>query len=236
MPGSPGFAGQKVLKTMIKLLKRSNPVWILSGDIVVSHKTFQTIYNQCSERAIQEHGWNLQLQLRELRTVAKFVLDTKDLELCIVPTMSDGILCLEALSDSDFANDKETRIRIYGYIVFFCGVPTVWKSKSMKSVVMSTTEAEYVAVSEVVKEIKFLYQLLRSMEIKLPLPNKIKVDNMEAIWLASNSGVSERTKHVVIRDHFVRSYVMDEVVTIDFVKSAENTSDIMTKNQQCIHF
>ena len=42
----------------------------------------------------------------------------------------------------------------------------------MKSVVLSTTEAEFVAVSEVVKEIKFLYQILRSMEIKVPLPIK----------------------------------------------------------------
>ena len=40
----------------------------------------------------------------------------------------------------------------------FCGIPMAWKSKSMKSVVLSTTEAEYAAVSEVVKEIKFLYQ------------------------------------------------------------------------------
>ena len=37
----------------------------------------------------------------------------------------------------------------------------------MKSVVLSTTEAEYVAVSEVVKDIKFLYQMLRSMEAKV---------------------------------------------------------------------
>ena len=49
-----------------------------------------------------------------------------------------------------------TRISICGYIVFFCGVPIVWKSKSMKSVVLSTTEAMYVAVSEVVKEIRLL--------------------------------------------------------------------------------
>ena len=70
--------------------------------------------------------------------------------------MYDGIWCLEALSENDFAYDKETRISVYGYIVFFCGVPIAWKSKSMKSVVLSTTEAEYVAVSEVVKEIKFL--------------------------------------------------------------------------------
>ena len=74
------------------------------------------------------------------------------------------------------------------------------------------------------------------MKIKIPLPIKIRVDNVGAIWLANNSGVSERTKHVDIRAHFVRSYVMDEVVTIDFVNSAENTSDIMIKNQQGIRF
>ena len=110
------------------------------------------------------------------------------------------------------------------------------EEESMKNVVLSTTEPEYVAVSEVVKEIKFLYQLLRSLEIKIPLPIKIKVDNVGAIRLANNSGDSERTKHIDIRAHFVRSYVMDEVVTIDFVKSAENTSDIMKKNQQGVHF
>ena len=59
---------------------------------------------------------------------------------------------------------------------------------------------------------------------------------MGATWLANNRGVSERTIYVDIRAHFVRSYVMDEVVTIDFVISAENTSDIMTKNQQGIYF
>ena len=122
-----------------------------------------------------------------------------------------------------FASDKETRISVYGYIVFFCGIPIAWKSKSMKSVVLSTTEVEYVAVSEVVKEIKFLYQLLMSVRIKVTIPIKIKVDNVGALWLANSSGVSERTKHIDIRPHFVRSFVVDEVVTIDFVKSAENT-------------
>ena len=127
--------------------------------------------------------------MRELRRAAKFVLDTNNLGLHIVPTMCDGIWCLEALSDSDFASDKETRISVYGHIVFFCGVPIAWKSQSMKSVDLSTTEVEY-------KEIKFLYQLLISMEIKVPLPIKIKVDITGIIWLANNSGVSERTKHI----------------------------------------
>ena len=103
--------------------------------------------------------------------------------------MCGGIWHLEVLSDSNFANDKETRICVYGYIVFFCGVPITWKSKSMKKLFINH-EAKYVAVSEVVKEIKFLYQLLISMGTKVPLPIKIIVDNMGAIWLANNCGVS----------------------------------------------
>ena len=100
----------------------------------------------------------------------------------------------------------------------------------MKNAVLSTTEAEYVAVSEVVKVIKSLYQMLRSMEIYVPLPIKIQVANVGAIWLANIGSVSERTKHVDLRAHFVRDMIKDEVIEIKFVKSAENDSDIMIKN------
>ena len=84
--------------------------------------------------------------------------------------------------------------------------------------------------SEVVKEIKFLYQMLRSMEIKVPLPIKAQVDNAGAIWLANNSSVSERTKHVDLRAHFVRDMIKDQVIEINVVKSAENDGDIMTES------
>ena len=85
-------------------------------------------------------------QVTEMYRVINFVLETKTLGLRMVPIFNDGIWKLEALSDSDFANDKDTRYRVYGYIIYFCGVPVAWKSKSMKSVALSTTEAEYVAV------------------------------------------------------------------------------------------
>ena len=105
----------------------------------------------------------------EMYRVINFVLEMKTLGLRMVPIFKDGIWKLEALSESDFVNDKDTRYSVYGYIIYFCGVKVAWKTKSMKSVVLSTTEAEYVAVSEVVKEIKVLYQMLRSMEIEVPL-------------------------------------------------------------------
>ena len=154
----------------------------------------------------------------------------------MVPIFNDVIWRLKALTDSDFANDKDTRYCVYGYIIHFCCVPVAWKSKSMKSVVLSTTEAEYVAASELVKEIKILYQMLRSMKIKVPLPIEVQVDNVGAIWFANNSNVSERTKHVDLRAHFVRHMIKDQVIEINFVKSAENNSDIMKMNQQGQHY
>ena len=56
----------------------------------------------------------------------------------------------------------------------------------MKSVVLSTTEAEYMALSEVVKELKFIVQLLQTMNITVELPITVYVDNVGAIWLSNN--------------------------------------------------
>ena len=62
------------------------------------------------------------------------------------------------------------------------------------------------------------------------------MDNVGGIWLANKSSVSERTEHVDLRSHFVRHMIKDQVIEINFVKSAENNSDIMTKNQQGQHY
>ena len=46
------------------------------------------------------------------------------------------------------------------------------------------------------------------------------------------TAMSDRTKHVDLRAHYARDMIKDQVIEINFVKSAENDSDIMTKNQQ----
>ena len=66
-----------------------------------------------------------------------------------------------------------------------------WQSKGMKSVVLSTTEAEYMALSEVVKELKFIVQLLQAMNIEVELPITVHVDNFGAIWLSNNHTTSD---------------------------------------------
>ena len=64
----------------------------------------------------------------EMYRVISFVLETKTLGLRMVPIFKDGIWMLETLSDSDFANDKDTRYSVYGYIIYFCGISDMFLS------------------------------------------------------------------------------------------------------------
>ena len=68
----------------------------------------------------------------------------------------------------------------------------------MRIVVSSTAEAQYHVLSEVVKEFKFIIQLLQTMRIQVEIPITVYVVNVGAIWLSNNCTTSERAKHVHI--------------------------------------
>ena len=95
---------------------------------------------------------------------------------------------------------------------------------------MSSSEAEYYALSEAAKEIKFVVQILESIGIKVQMPIVVCVDNVGAIFMSENVSATSRTKHVDARYHYVREFVEDGFIKIVFVKSKENKSDIFTKN------
>ena len=166
--------------------------------------------------------------LKEMYKLIRFVLSPKDFGLKFKLIKSKWVL--KALSDSDFASDKET------YIIYFCGIPIAWRGKGMKSVVLSTTEAEYMALSEVVKELKFIAQLLQTMNIEVELPITVHMDNVGTKWLSNNRNTGDRTKHIDIRTSFVKEYQEDGKIIIKFVKSEDNEADIITKNTTNIIF
>ena len=172
--------------------------------------------------------------MKELKRVLKFVISTKDLALKIEPNC-DGLekengWSMVAFSDSDYAKDPVTRASISGYVLYFLGVPISWRSKGQKSVTLSSTEAEYIAMSECAKEIKFVYQLLDFMGIKVKLPIIVNVDNIGAMFMANNVAISNRTKHVDIRAKYVTQMCVEGFLKVIFVKSEDNDSDLFTKN------
>ena len=100
----------------------------------------------------------------------------------------------------------------------------------MKVVAQSSTEAEYIALSETAKEVKFVYQVLVSLGIKVKLPIIVRVDNLGAIFMSENVSVLQRTKHVDVRFRFVKQFTMEGFIKVIFVRSEENDADLFTKN------
>jgi hypothetical protein len=124
---------------------------------------------------------------QELLPVIKFIDDTKSFGLKVMPKFDNGFsLNLKAFCDSDWAGNPETRVSVTGFVIYLFDVPVCWRSKSQKGVTLSSTEAEYVAISEAVKEVKFIYYLLCDFHIKVNLPIIIKTDNIVAIFMAEN--------------------------------------------------
>ena len=99
-----------------------------------------------------------------------------------------------------------------------------------RTVALSSTEAEYYALSEASKEIKFLVQVMESMGIKLDLPIIVNVDNVGTIFMAENNTATSRTRHVDARYHFVREFIEEGYIKVIFVRSENNRSDGFTKN------
>ncbi|CAJ1934699.1 unnamed protein product, partial [Cylindrotheca closterium] len=171
--------------------------------------------------------------MKEMKRIIKHVLDTKGLGLKIEPVIgSKGLLWnVVAFSDSDYAGDPDSRKSVSGFIVYLCGVPICWRSKAQRTVTLSSAEAEWIALSEVAKEVLFIAQILETMGVKVEYPIVIRVDNTAAIFMATNVTTNQRTRHVDIRTKFVTQYTgPDGILKILFVKGTDNESDIMTKN------
>ena len=86
------------------------------------------------------------------------------------------------------------------------------------------------AVLEVAKEIKFIYQILKSIGVEIELPIVVKMDNVGAKFMTENVTTSQRTKHVDIRYNYVWEFIQDGFIKIIFVKLEDNKADIFTKN------
>jgi len=171
--------------------------------------------------------------VKELLRVIKFVVDTRYWCLRYRINMSDRKTMtwkLKAYSDSDFAGDKDTRLSVCGFGIYLFDCLISWKSRAMRTHALSSTEAEYIVVSEGLCEILFVRQVLEFLGIKVEYPITIHCDNVGTIFLSHSAKVSSRTKHIQLKTHFIREYIEKNVVKVIFVRSLENDSDVWTKN------
>ena len=172
----------------------------------------------------------LQCHMVSVKHVLRYLKGTAHYELCY--RKNERGLSLIGYSDSDWASSTEDRRSTSGYCFSLTeeGPPISWKSRKQPIVALSTCEAEYIALTAAVQELMYLCQLLKAIEIGQPncLP-VIFEDNQGTIALANNPVNRQRSKHIDVRYHFVRSQLDEGKFLLEYCPTGKMIADLMTK-------
>ncbi|XP_050546151.1 uncharacterized protein LOC126908280 [Daktulosphaira vitifoliae] len=130
-------------------------------------------------------------------------------------------LKLHGYSDADYAGDTTTRRSTSGYIFMMTNGIVAWCSQRQKSVALSTTEAEYMALSQAVQELTWLTLLTSDLLETQGETPVLYADNQSAIKLVKNPEFHKRTKHIDVRYHYIREKFNEGMFSLEYVTSKE---------------
>jgi hypothetical protein len=135
---------------------------------------------------------------------------------------------LSGYADAD-GMTTEGHHAISGYVFCIDGGAISWSSKQQELVMLSTNEAEYVALTHTAKEAIWLSMLRAEIFGLNHRTVPLKCDNNGTIALARDDRYHARTKHIDISYHFICERVETSDILLDYIHTSENTADMFTK-------
>ena len=172
--------------------------------------------------------------LRAMKRAMNYCVKTKDLGITFEPERKwDGTenheFTITGKSDSEYAKDTSRR-SVNGWSVFLEGAPISYKSKMMPVIALSVTEAELFAAVQCAQDMMFAMRVMTSMGLKVKLPMVLQIDNKGAFDLTNNWSVGGRTRHIEVKQYFLRELKESGIIECEWCPGTEMTSDIFTKN------
>ena len=144
----------------------------------------------------------------------------------VIKSSWDSIL--SAWSDADWASQPEDRKSTEGCIIMFNGTALLWWSKTIKTICLSSTQAEYIAASDTCREVIFLRALLEALGFRCERATPYLCDNQGAIATAKGVNTT-KSKHIECRYHFIRQCHEQGEVIDQWVRTQDQCADVMTK-------
>jgi hypothetical protein len=178
---------------------------------------------------------------KAVKRIARYLLGTIDKGIKYSPDPNRG---LECYVDADFAGgwssgdhtNPECVLSRTGFVIMYAGCPVTWMSKLQTEIALSTTEAEYIALSQAMREVIPFMNLMGEIDaifgIHNPSPKfhcRVFEDNRSCIKVAESPKFTPRTKHIAIKYHHFRRFVSDGTILIEHIDTKEQIADILTK-------
>jgi hypothetical protein len=196
--------------------------------------------HQCArfvENPTQLHG-------AAVKYIGRYLLSTRDKGIILKPSTAFFDCWVDASHAGEWqkygeesATDSTTAKSRTGYILLYAGCPIIWASKLQTEIALSSTEAEYIALSQAMREVIPLLRLMKEVQEKgLPINVsqaqvhcKIFEDNSGALEMAKTPKMRPRTKHINIKYHHFLEHVSSGLLSLHAVSSEKQIADIFTK-------
>ena len=128
--------------------------------------------------------------------------------------------------DADYASEVDNRRSTTGYVFTLSGGPICWKSTLQSIVAMSTTKAEYIAITEAANEALWLKGLVKKLGLN---QDGVQMHSQSVIYLAKNQVYHARMKHIDVRFHKIRKLIVTGDIVLEKVHTLENAADMLRK-------
>ena len=177
-----------------------------------------------------------------VKRIGRYLLATKDKGLIMKPNQ-EGMECwVDAAHATEWnsktaSDDPNTARSRMGYLITYAGCPMHWTSKMQTEIALSTTEAEYIALSQSMREVLPIMWLMEEagqqgiamLNAKPKIHCKVFEDNAGAIEIANIPKMRPRTKHLNIKYHHFREEVKKGTISIYYTRTEDQIADILTK-------
>ncbi|MCO5547415.1 hypothetical protein L7F22_000864 [Adiantum nelumboides] len=169
--------------------------------------------------------------IQHLKRLMRYLQHTKDYGICFYATHPLPTPFLFGYSDADWGGgDQEMLQSTSGFVYLLARGSISWQSKKQDRVTLSSTEAEYVAMTLALKERIWLKHLLMETTLFANQLLQLLCDNMSAIMLARNLKHSEKTKHIAMKLQFIRELIQEGTIELTHVRSDQQLADFLTKS------
>ena len=148
---------------------------------------------------------------RAIKRICKYSLGTMDKGIIYRPDPSRSLEChvdadfTGGWSSGDHTNPESVFSRT-GFVISYAGCPIYWRSKLQTEIALSTTEAEYIALSQAMKDVLPFMNLMEEINQIIPLHTndpkffyKVWEDNRSCIKVAESPRFTPRTKHIALK-------------------------------------
>lgn len=116
---------------------------------------------------------------------------------------------LTCYSDSDWASDEDTWQSISANCTLLCGGAVTWMSKKQLVIALSSTQAEYTALTAATQETIYNQHFMASIGFPQNKPTTIG-GNQSSLALAHNPVHHARTRHLDVKQHFIRQAMLNK--------------------------